>query len=246
MEMAMSAASRMRARKAAIDQTLELPRLLASLTEAEKDGRRAVLVDELPTKSVGETVFGRLRDSLWRLPLTWVVAATDHDAALLQSPPADAFFDVVVHLQPLSKKSQRAILEARAGRSGRRIASRIDEGSPRRLLAVAREVLEQGEARPDLWRALARRDAEVSKLGRSASMLMAELESLGPSSASDETLLQRLGWTRPRAVQVLRQLENAGFVTSATVKGEAGRPRKVYRPVEPLEPPTPTSEEFEK
>jgi len=219
--------------KVALDDTLELPGLVASLREAAPDGRRVVLVDELPSKSVGQTLFGRLRDELWQLPLTWVVAIAVNDAGPLLSPPADAFFDVEVRLEPLTKESQKEILEARAGSHGRRIAAQVDEGNPRRLLGLAREAIAGGAQPPELQRALSQRDAEVSKLGRAASMLVAELESLGPTSASDEQLLSRLGWTRTRAVQVFRQLEEKGLVTSTTVKGESGRPRKLYRPVEP-------------
>jgi hypothetical protein len=40
-------------------------------------------------------------------------------------------------------------------------------------------------------------------LGRPHAMAMAELEALGGASASDEEFLRRLGWTRPRASQVL-------------------------------------------
>jgi hypothetical protein len=60
-------------------------------------------------------------------------------------------------------------------------------------------------------------------------MLVAELESLGRASASDDELLNRLGWTRGRASQVFGQLEEAGIVTSSPLRGErGGRPRKVY------------------
>jgi DNA-binding MarR family transcriptional regulator len=83
-----------------------------------------------------------------------------------------------------------------------------------------------------MHKARIKREERLAELGRSAFMLMAELESLGPASASDKQLLQRLGWTRSRAVQVFRQLEEAGLVTSETVKGDSGRPRKVYRPAE--------------
>jgi energy-coupling factor transporter ATP-binding protein EcfA2 len=228
------ATSALMAQRAALDDTLELPRMVGSLREATSGGRRTVLVDELPVGSIGQTLFGRLRDELWQLPLTWVVAVSENEAGPLRTPPADAFFDFVIRLEPLSRDAQRAILEARAGPIGNRIASQVDEGNPRRLLALAREALEGGAQPPDLVRALNRRDAEVSKLGRAASMLMAELESLGPTSASDERLLSRLGWTRTRAVQVLRQLEERGLVTSSTAKGASGRPRKLYRPADPV------------
>lgn len=62
-------------------------------------------------------------------------------------------------------------------------------------------------------------------------MLVAELRARGgAASASDEGVLDSLGWSRPRMVQVLRQLERAGLVESSTRNGAgAGRPRKVYR-----------------
>jgi energy-coupling factor transporter ATP-binding protein EcfA2 len=220
-------------RRAPLRDTLELSRLVRSLKEAAPEGRRVVLVDELPDGSVGQTLFGRLRDELWQLPLTWVVAVSENDEDGLLSPPADAFFDVVLRLEPLSKKAQREILQARIGSRGGKLAAELDEGNPRRLLGLAREALEGGAQPSDLINALSRRDMEASKLGRGASMLMAELESLGPTSASDERLLSRLGWTRSRAVQVFRQLEEKGLVTSSTVKGASGRPRKLYRPTGP-------------
>ncbi len=229
------AALLMMRRKAYLEDTLEVSKLVASLREAASEGSRVVLVDEVPARSVGQELFGRLRDELWQLPLTWVVAVSKNEAGPLLAPPADAFFDVVLHLEPLSREAQRAILETRAGSRGRRIASQLDEGNPRRLLVLVREALEGGAQPSEVVRALSRRDAEVSKLGRAASMLMSELESLGPTSASDEHLLGRLGWTRTRAVQVLRQLEEKGLVTSSMVKGDSGRPRKLYRPVDPIE-----------
>jgi len=218
--------------KPVLADALVLPNLISSLREAAPDGRRVVLVDELPASSVGQTVFGRLRDELWQVPLTWVVAAAESEAGSYLSPPADAFFDTVMRLGPLSKAAQREVLELRAGKDGARIADQVDEGNLRRLLAIARELLQGRVKTPELLRAANERDARVAKLGRSASMLMAELESLGAVSASDKTLLDRLGWTRSRAVQVFRQLEDEGLVASSSVKGETGRPRKVYRSAE--------------
>ena len=215
-----------------LTDTLELPRLISSLQEAAEEGRRLVVVDELPSSSVGRTLFGRLRDEVWQLPLTWVVSAAEDESGTYLSPPADAFFDTILRLGPLSKDAQREILKARAGQKGARVAKDIDEGNARRLLSIARELLQGSASKPDVLRAASERDARVAKLGRSASMLMAELESLGAASASDEALLNRLGWTRSRAVQVLRELETAKLVTSSLVKGESGRPRKVYRPTE--------------
>lgn len=230
------------ARKAPLNDSLELSNLVSSLREAVPSGRRIVLVDELPAKSVGQALFGRLRDELWQLPITWVVTVAADEGDELLAPPADAFFDVVMELEPLSRNAQREILQARAGGFGEQIADQLEDGNPRRLLSLARDSLQGGAQPAELVRSMGRRDIEVSKLGRAASMLMAELESLGPTSASDEKLLGRLGWTRSRAVQVFRQLEEKGLVTSTTVRGESGRPRKLYRPAR-LDQPSEREEE---
>ncbi len=215
--------------KPILSDTLALTRLVSGLREALPDGRRVVLVDELPT-DIGQTIFGNLRDELWQLPITWVVSATEDEAGPYFSPPTDAFFEAVVHLKPLTPEAQRRVLDLRAGRKEAKLAGSLDEGNPRRLLGLAREALKEGASPGQVHKARAKRDSEVSVLGRPASMLWAELESLGPVSASDENLLRRLGWTRERAVQVFRKLEEAGLVTSSSVKGESGgRPRKVYR-----------------
>ena len=64
-------------------------------------------------------------------------------------------------------------------------------------------------------------------------MLAQELESLGWSSASDERLLARMGWTRPRVIQVMAELEDRGLVDMREESTGRGRPRKLYR----LKPP---------
>ncbi|HLI55962.1 MAG TPA: ATP-binding protein [Actinomycetota bacterium] len=198
---------------------------------AVKKGRRTILIDE-PPPAAAQTLFGRLRDEVWQLPFVWIVAAGQRDAGTYREPPIDAFFDRVTVLAPLDREAQAALLTARAGEAGRRLARKIDEGNPRRLLAMARAALQDGSAPADLSAGQARRQAAAAELGRPASMLLAELEALGAASASDPALLERLGWTRTRAVQVLGQLHAAGLVSASEVKGAAGRPRKVYRPAE--------------
>lgn len=198
---------------------------------AAKKTRRAILVDE-PSPRAAQTLFGRLRDEVWQLPFSWVVAAGDRDAGTYREPPVDAFFDRVIVLADLDRDAQASLLSARAGEAGRRLARKIDEGNPRRLLAMARSALQEGSSPEDLAAGQARRLSAAAELGRPAAMLLAELEALGSASASDPVLLDRLGWTRTRAVQVLGQLEAARLVTASEAKGAAGRPRKVYRPAE--------------
>ena len=60
-------------------------------------------------------------------------------------------------------------------------------------------------------------------------MLAQVLEVLGWVSASDERLLDRMGWTRPRVVQVMAELSEGGLVQMREESTGRGRPRKLYR-----------------
>lgn len=199
----------------------------------EDEERTALLVDGLPSPEVAHSLFGRLRDELWQLPFSWIIAVDERERAALMEPPADAFFDRQINLVPLGHASQMAILERRVQLTNRRALESLtqaSEGNPRMLLALARDAFEGGETIDEVLAARAAREALASKLSRPASMLLAELENMGSASASDEELLKRMGWTRPRATQVFAELEEAGLVTSREEKGLGGRPRKVYVP----------------
>ncbi|MGH2698786.1 MAG: helix-turn-helix domain-containing protein [Actinomycetota bacterium] len=81
------------------------------------------------------------------------------------------------------------------------------------MLAAARTALMHGGDEGHL-----QEDAELARraraLGRSHALLFRELESLAPVHAGDERLLERLGFTRPRIVQILKDLETASVVAS--------------------------------
>jgi len=109
-------------------------------------------------------------------------------------------------------------------------------GNPRKLLQLASHVTaESPAAAARSSAALMERDRRIQSLGRAASMLAAELQNLGQASASDPQLLARLGWTRPRAAQVFKELSEAALLKSEELRGETGRPRKVYRLIDPTE-----------
>ena len=63
--------------------------------EDEAQRPRMVLVDGADEEQI-RVLFGRYRDSLWDLPLTWVVAGRRS----APPPPADAFFDRILKLAP--------------------------------------------------------------------------------------------------------------------------------------------------
>jgi len=199
----------------------------------EEDDRTTLLIDGLPSPEVAHVLFGRLRDELWQLPFNWIIAVDERERAALMEPPADAFFDRQIDLGPMTPQEQFSLLEQRVpitNRSGLESLIDASEGNPRLLLALARDAFEGGRGIEDLLESRARREKAAARISRPASMLLAELENMGSASASDEELLKRLGWTRPRATQVFRELEESELVTSREVKGHGGRPRKVYQP----------------
>lgn len=216
---------------AGLGEVGEILDLLRRLGEAEAgDQRTAILIDLAPGAKAAQGLFGRFRDELWQLPFTWAVAAPPEMRRDLLTPPADAFFEDVIELKPLTAAQQDELVIRRLG-DGEATPWRLPaggEGNPRRLLEIVRESLRTGEPPDRRLIALAERDREVKGLGRPASMLYAELENGGPASASDDDLLQRLGWSRQRAAQVLTQLEEAGLVAAEYRPGPNGRPRKVF------------------
>jgi hypothetical protein len=201
---------------------------------AEADGGRTILVlDDVPG-ALGHALFGRLRDELWSIDAQWVVGGRTADEALFLTPPADAFFETVHYLRPMSSDQLLRLLQRRdpAGQlsgSLRRAIVEKGRGNPAVALRLAREAVASNDPEAAVGRGTVV-DAVASQLGQPAARLADELARGGPTGPSDTGLLQRLGWSRPRAYQVFQQLEEAGFVTASEDRdGRPGRPRKVYR-----------------
>ena len=178
-----------------------------------------VLVDDVDRKVCHE-LFGRLRDGLWELPIQWVVAGTS--ASL--DPPADTFFDAVVELPPFDHEGLRELLRLRAasgtpdeGSLLRKTADSILDSvapcTPRRALAVLRDLylsddlLEATRQLEDL------RSARAG-LKPTANRLLDALIHHGPTHAGNAELLEEVGVTRSRVVQLLAELETDGLVTA--------------------------------
>lgn len=192
-----------------------------------------IAVDDLPPEA-GMDLFGRYRDELWSIDASWLVTVTAGHAPLVLRPPADVFFDVRIDLPALSDSEAADLLDKRIGEATDHAG--IDRivaaagGNPRRLIALARQLVSGGRGEFTAAAAAARRrDGLLAGMTSAARMLAGELEALGGASASDPALLTRLGWTRPRAVQVLKELEAAGLVVATDERTARGRPRKVYR-----------------
>lgn len=212
----------------------KLLRAVRNLEMRLTDGPTRIVLLDSPDPRPAHTLFGRLRDELWRLPLSWVVTADEERRWQYLTPPADAFFEHVLDLKPLSQSASKALLESRTAPKMLRVHDKqsiiqLSKGNPRQLITLARAATAGKLTGPPMEQARARLQAKLASLGRPAAMLVAELEALGPVSASDRRLLQRLGWTRPRAVQVLKELEREGIVRSTIEQPEgSGRPRTIY------------------
>lgn len=193
-----------------------------------------VLIDNLVVRELAYTLFGQLRDRLWQLPLTWAVAAPDPVATALHAPPADAFFAMRAVIEPLSDESRRALLQRRLMPGNVNLIDTLaksSEGNPRRLLDMARGAAIEGIDAREYLASEIEVESKLAALGRPASMLFHELMRRDGTSASDPEMLAALGWTRPRASQVLLALMRAGLVEVEDEPQARGRPRRVYRPI---------------
>ena len=198
-----------------------------------------IILDEMRHPELVHELFGRYRDDLWQMPFRWVVCGRASRRSRYLEPPADAFFDSVLTLDPLDTAAARELLEARL--SG---ADSSDEGAKVRIVADQDLIIRQGEGNPRQVLAAARdlvlRSSEealaadrlatsAAELGTTEMLAVRYLTRHGPTSASDQKLLEVLDITRARATQVLRRLEDAQLVYATSERGHSpGRPRKLY------------------
>ncbi len=223
------------------EATADAADLLDRLVSAVGDGTDAptvIVVDDVPADA-GLELFGALRDELWQIDARWVVTASTVQAASLLQPPADVFFETRIRLEPLTGPDIEQVLRRRLelpdDAAGRALIAAVRQAgplTPRRLLDVARELAAEptvGGRGLTTVRGLRERTAALERMSRPARMLAAELESLGWASASDERLLDRMGWTRPRVVQVIGELDRGGLVQMREENTGRGRPRKLFR-----------------
>lgn len=220
-----------------MDRVGDPARLLNQVRSLKTDEPGAlILLDGLPSPEVGHSLFGRLRDELWRLPHRWVVAAPARWKSELTRPPADAFFELKFALGPLSTDQARELLFRRGLTVDDLPEETLDDlirasgGNPYVLIQLAREAVLTPRGVKKAVNSAVLRQERAAAIGRAASMLTAEMEGRGAVSASDKELLDALGWTRSRATQVLRRLEDEGLARSYP---DAAHRRQLYELVEP-------------
>ncbi len=187
-----------------------------------------VLLDQ-PLPDIAHTLFGRLRDEVWQLPYTWVVSVDTVDQPRVARAPADAFFGATVVLGALSDRSALALLhhyiDKRLDADALETLVDLADGSPRRLISLARTALVEGVPVSELLKQHLHQEELLAQASPPAQELARYLADAGPRSASDADLLSHFGWTRNRAVQVFNELARLGIATGRVEKG--GR-RKLY------------------
>ena len=219
---------------------LDLLDVLATAIVTDDDsaaGNRVIVVEDV-AGDAGTELFGALRDEVWQIEAQWLVTTSTAQAPSLLRPPADVFFETRIQLgalpleQAVELVRRRLDLPATADVSD--LVEAVDSAreTPRRLVEVARELSAEPAVGGLLLTTVVGRKARTAALeqvSRPARMLATELEALGWASASDERLLARMGWTRPRVVQVVAELESGGLVQMRAENTGRGRPRKLYR-----------------
>ncbi len=216
----------------------ELARALADTSRLEP-ATRVIVVEDVPAAAGFET-FGAWRDELWQqLDALWLVSTSTAQVSGLVRAPADVFFETKVELGALSAEEAAELLRLRTddlaeAERAELIAAALAAApeTPRRLLEVARELASGpavGGGRLNTGSGHKARAEALGQVSRPARMLAGEMDAIGWVGASDQRLLDRMSWTRPRVVQVIGELESRGLVEMREENTGRGRPRKLYR-----------------
>lgn len=217
-----------------LEATDRIRRLQQDLSALGDAPATRILVDASGSAEAAFGIFGRMRDTLWQFDHRWVVAADEDDRATVLKAPADAFFDTVVTLGDQSTERLMSLLEKRAPDADPtmrvNVAARA-QGNPRAAIRALNRALVHGLDPESDFSERAELLDEAASIGRPHGMLMAELLDLGGASPSDQALLSRLGLSRARTTQLLRELLNRGLVVAEIERAAGpGRPKTVYRP----------------
>ena len=178
--------------------------------QEEAERPRVVLVDGADDEQI-RVLFGRYRDTLWELPLTWIVAGRRSTPP----HPSDGFFDRVVKLTPWPHERVRKLIESRVPQWPERacddVAAILAPATPTRAL-LDLQALVLTRDRPELLQSFVDERAQALRLPGRLRDLYEVLNQSGPTYAGDEWLLDALGVSRSRIVHGLKELEASGLV----------------------------------
>ena len=182
------------------------------------DPPELILVDD-PTELW--ELFGRHRDELWQFGFRWVVTGSSS----MLAPPADTFFETTIALEPLGSEEIRELLERRLAHAdggpqarlleaiAERLPDELGSATPRQVLSTVQTLMVIPD--PDVvYKGLSQHRSGRSELTDTSRRVLDAVEMYGPVHASSEDLLEQVGVSRSRVVQILKELEDTGFVSA--------------------------------
>ena len=171
-----------------------------------------VLVDGADPEYI-RVLFGRYRDSMWDIPLLWMVACR----ASAPPPPADSFFDRILRLGPWTETDIQKLIKSRVPRwdADRRnqVASILAPATPAQAM-LALQALVSARNPATLLQSVADERQRAKVLPERLHRLYEALNLAGPAHAGDTRLLDAVNVSRSRVAHGLNELEQTGIVTA--------------------------------
>lgn len=213
----------------------DLLTLIGLLNNAEPS---ILLLDEPPGGDEGHRLFGRLRDELWQLDHQWVVAISRAAAPSLERPPANAFFEERVELEPLDYDRQISLLATRLPTASEEMLNALagHVGLPRELIALARRAVLSGEDPEVVAQRIDHANERLAELSALESAIIDHIRHHGGTFGSDRGLSEELGVSAPQLTQILRALAARNYLVTHAYRHGQGRPRTVYELSPELQP----------
>ncbi|NNN13917.1 MAG: hypothetical protein HKL81_09255, partial [Acidimicrobiaceae bacterium] len=200
-------------------EILERFEILGDILRERASKGPIVLCDEVASSDIARNLFGRFRDNLWELGITWLVASSKGELDGFMTPPADVFFAKMVELPPLTAAEQDELISLRIDSVQRLVSvAEISAAEFPNLLAPIDGVFSPSDPDPPDTITSPFAGSEGSNPRRlilAANELFiqgVDSEARSSSYESRERLILELG--RP-AVQLARELEALGSASAS-------------------------------
>lgn len=194
------------------DTELDVASVFAALDRwQDVPGRPRVVLVDGPDYEHIRVLFGRYRDSMWDLPLKWMVACR----ASAPPPPADSFFDRASLLDPWGDAEIRELIELRIPKWRNdwcdEVASVLAPATPAQAM-LALQALVLSRDKSGLLGSVADDRSRATMLPHRLRALYETLNLAGPAHAGDPRLVTAMNVSRSRVAHGLNELELLGFV----------------------------------
>lgn len=190
--------------------------------------------DKINSKLIWD-VFRMLRETLWGLRISLIMAVLPEQVSEMTKPPLDQFFPYQVKMKSYDQIKTRELITKRAGFTKQKIELENDvlarlvtgtNGNPRSIISVMKRVLESTKEPSKITEKSIEEIASstLSELSSIERSVLNYLTNSSPVSASSEDFYKSLGVTRSRLAQILNELRKGGLIESVKV----GRKAKYY------------------